>query len=539
MMYLKVIFGILIIFSTQSCKKDLETNHTSGNDKSLSPPNIILIMVDDMGWSDVGCYGGEIPTPHIDSLAAGGIRFTHFYNNARCCPTRASLMTGLYAHQTGIGQMTETPRPDDNSDWGTPGYQGYLNQNSVTIAEVLGSQGYNTYMTGKWHLGYHGKDKWPLQRGFDKYYGTLAGASSYFKPQGDRGITENNEPIKDIEQEGYYTTDEYTNKAIEYIEGNGEEKPFFLYLAYNAPHWPLQAKEEDIALFKEKYLIGWDSIRQARFSRQKEMGLINKNWKLSPRDERVRAWENLSPQEQEDVAYRMAVYAAQVYAVDYNIGKLRDYLKSKDLDKNTVIMFLSDNGACAEMYDELGSKSAGKINDPDFSGAVSYGIGWANASNTPFFEYKVKSYEGGIATPFIFNYSPLTSKKGGDIVNTRSSIRDVMPAILDITGTSYPETFKGNEIYRLEGRSFLPAVENGEQPDQEYLFWEHQNIGAVQKDDWKLVIHLADNTKELYHILDDRTETNDLSEHYPEVVDQLFTKWENWATKHYVFPKRL
>nr|WP_299346228.1 arylsulfatase [Allomuricauda sp.] len=528
---------MLCVMFLMGCKTSTKNEE---NVMAVNKPNIVLIMVDDMGWSDIGSYGGEIPTPNIDALAENGIRFKDFYNTARCCPTRASLLTGLYPHQTGIGQMTQTPKGPETFNWKTSGYQGYLNQNCVTIAEVLKADGYNTYMTGKWHLGYHGKEKWPLQRGFDRYYGTLAGASSFFKPHGNRGITIDNEEMVTIDEPHYYTTDKYTDVAIDYLKQNDSaEKPFFLYLAYNAPHWPLQAKEEHIALFKDKYLKGWDELRQERLARQVEMGLIDSTWNLSPRDHRVRPWEKLSTEEQEKVAYRMAVYAAMVYSVDENIGKLVSHLKENGKWENTAIFFLSDNGACAEMYHELGSKPDSLINDPNFGGAVSYGIGWANASNTPFFEYKVKSYEGGIATPFIAHFPKLIEENKGEVVNTVGTIRDIMPTVLELTGASYPKTSHGGEtIYDLEGQSLVPTFEEGQQANQEYLFWEHNYFGAVRKGDWKLVYDFKEDTKELFNLKEDRTETNDLSLEQPDLVAELDTKWQEWANSHQVYPKK-
>lgn len=509
---------------------------------SADRPNIILIMVDDMGWSDIGCYGGEIPTPHIDALAANGLRFTQFYNNARCCPTRASLMTGLYSHQAGIGQMSEDPYLDniDRHDYGTFGYRGYLNRNSVTLAEVLQSNGYHTYMTGKWHLGMHGDEKKPLQRGFEKYYGTLAGASSYFRPQGGRCLYEGDDPLPPPEEPDYYTTDAYTDKAIEYLKNQEDEQPFFLYLAYNAPHWPLHAKEADIALFKDRYHIGWDSIRQERRARQVEMGLIDPAWGLSVRDSRVRPWEQLAAEEKDTVAYRMAVYAAQVYAVDYNVGKLVNYLKAEGRLDNTLIIFLADNGACAETYDELGSRKFSRINDPDFSGAVSYGIGWANASNTPFFEYKVKPYEGGMSTPLILHYPGLIKQQGGKITAAKGHITDIMPTLVELSGSTYPAEFhNGEKIQPMAGASLVPVMEAGTRPEREYMFWEHQSYGAVRKGDWKAIVDLRANTWELFDLENDRTEHRNLAWEKPQLVSELAGKWYEWATTHHVFPKQL
>lgn len=509
---------------------------------SLDRPNIVLIMVDDMGWSDIGCYGGEIPTPRIDALAERGLRFNQFYNNARCCPTRASLMTGLYAHQAGIGQMSEDPYHErlNRHDYGTFGYRGYLNRNSVTLAEVLRENGYHTYMTGKWHLGMHGDEKKPLQRGFEKYYGTLAGASSYFKPQGGRCLYEGDDPLPPPEDPDYYTTDAYTDKAIAYLRAQSDDRPFFLYLAYNAPHWPLHAKPADIERFKRQYLIGWDSVRRARQERQIAMDLVEPEWGLSIRDQRVRPWTELSPGEQDSVAYRMAVYAAQVYAVDYNVGKLVDHLQANDQLDNTLIIFLADNGACAETYDELGSRSLSLINDPDFSGAVSYGIGWANASNTPFFEYKVKPYEGGLSTPLILHYPKLIDAQRGKITDAKGHITDIMPTLVDLSGGVYPtKSAGGDPIQPTVGRSLVPVMHTGRRAEPEYMFWEHQSYGAVRHGDWKAIVDLRANTWELFNLKSDRTEKNNLAWEQPDLVQELATKWYDWALNHHVFPKKL
>ena len=308
-------------------------------------PNIILIMVDDMGYSDVGCYGGEIPTPNIDRLAKSGVRYTQFYSTARSCPTRASLMTGLYAHQAGIGGMSEDPvpgrKPGDPSPRKPAAYQGYLNRNCVTIAEVLKSAGYHTYMAGKWHLGMHGQEKWPLQRGFDRFYGILAGASSYLRPHGGRGLTLDNTKLPPPEAP-YYTTDAFTDYAIEFLDSNkGDGKPYFLYLAYNAPHWPLHAKQEDIDKFLGKYDAGWEAIREARFRRQAELGLVDDSWELAEWESR--RWEDLTDTERKHSAMRMSVYAAQVYCMDYNVGRVLDWVEKSGEKDNTLIIFLSDN----------------------------------------------------------------------------------------------------------------------------------------------------------------------------------------------------
>ena len=363
-------------------------------------PNVVIFLVDDMGYSDIGCYGGEIMTPNLDKLASTGVRFTRFYNTSRSCPARASLMTGLYQHQAGIGQMSEDPgtfkkeTQRDINDWGSEGYQGYLNRNCVTIAEVLKENGYHTYMAGKWHLGMHGQEKWPLQRGFERFYGILAGAASYLRPEGGRGLTLDNEHLPAPESP-YYTTDAFTDHALQFVGEQKDDKPFFLYLAFNAPHWPLQAKEEDIQKFTKLYRSkGWDKIRQERYNRMQKMGIIDKNVGFAEWENR--SWDELTEKEKDESAYRMAVYAAQVHCVDYNVGKVIDYLKkTKQLD-NTLILFLADNGACAEPYLELGGGKQEDINNPACNNMPSYGRAWAQTSNTPFRKYKCRSYEGGM-----------------------------------------------------------------------------------------------------------------------------------------------
>ncbi|MCP9768328.1 arylsulfatase [Lacihabitans sp. LS3-19] len=502
-------------------------------------PNIVVIMVDDMGFSDIGCYGGEIPTPNIDKLAKNGLRFKQFYNTGRCCPTRASLLTGQYPHKVGIGLMAEDPEKPDAMHWGTHGYQGFLNRNCVTLAEVLKTNGYHTYMTGKWHVGMNEKEKWPLQRGFDHYYGILAGATSYLKPQGGRGLWLDNTKMAAPEDPNYYTTDAFTDYGLKFIKEQKDENPFFLYLAYNAPHWPLQAKAEDIEKFKNLYAVGWDEIRKNRLGRQIEMGLIDKNWGFSERDSRVRAWKNLSVAEQDAVAYRMAVYAAQVYAVDYNVGKVLDYLETSGKLDNTMIIFLADNGACAENYDELGSKDASLINDPDFSGAVSYGIGWANASNTPFFEYKVKPYEGGIATPMIVHY-PKHIKNTGKFTNEIGHLIDLMPTLVEVSGAKYPLTFHGeSSIYPMAGKSLLPILNGGKPNKREYLFWEHQDYCAVRKGDYKAIKKIKDIEWQLFDLKNDRTERNNIASENGNLVKEMEAKWHEWALENNVFPKRM
>jgi arylsulfatase len=370
-------------------------------------PDIIVIMVDDMGYSDLGCYGGEIDTPNIDSLAANGVRFTQFYNCARCCPTRASLLTGLYPHRAGIGHMTHQTQVAMNQTRAVARgpYQGYLSKNTVTIAEALRTAGYQTFMSGKWHVGSF-RPNWPKDRGFDHYYGILSGACNYWAPEGDRGLMDEDTPVTDL-PENFYTTDAFSQRAVDYVDGADPDRPYFLHLMYNAPHWPLHAWPEDIAKYKGKYKIGWDEIRERRAAKQKELGLFPDDLPLSPRDPECPPWDQIDsvPDMQgktyteDEWDHRMAVYAAMIDRVDQGIGKLLDKIREKrDLD-NTVIMFLADNGACAESHDPVPDVPAG----PRESDTACF-LPWANASNTPFRLFKHWLHEGGSATPFIFHW---------------------------------------------------------------------------------------------------------------------------------------
>lgn len=490
-------------------------------------PNIILVLTDDMGYSDIGCYGGEIPTPNIDKLAQNGLRFSHFYNTSRSCPTRASLITGLYQHQTGIGMMTT--EAGSNFDFGVEGYRGYLNKKCVTIAEVLGNNGYHTYMTGKWHLGSDTLYKRPLQRGFEEFFGSYQGAFSYFDPKGTRCLINGADTVR--APEGFYSTDAFTDKAISYIHKNRDGKPFFLYLAFNAPHWPLHAKETDIQKFVGKYMKGWDKLREARLKKQKKLGLFDEEMQLSPRDKRVRPWDEVSEEQKKLSDYRMAVYAAQVYAVDYNIGKLVKYLKKTNQLDNTLILFLSDNGACAEPYQEFGGGKQSEINDPEKSGAISYGVGWANLSNTPFRLYKNNATEGGIATPFIAHWPARIKSQKGKITGVTGHILNIMPTIVEATGAQYPKVYKGNAIQPLEGISLLPTLLGNEQTTDGYQFFEHSNNCAAKKGKWKAISKVGSDKWELYDLEADRTELHDVSAQYPDVTADLAARWHDWAIR--------
>ncbi|MEM6777468.1 MAG: arylsulfatase [Planctomycetota bacterium] len=497
---------------------------------AVERPNIVLIMADDMGYSDIGCYGGEIQTPNVDALAAGGLRFTQFYNTARCCPTRAALLTGLHQHQTGIGQMTETPQAPRSDN--RPAYQGFLNRNCVTMAEVLGTAGYHTYMAGKWHLGYHGQEKWPRQRGFDRFYGAIAGATSFFKPQGTRGVTLDNQNLDPPTDPDYYTTDAFTDYAVQFLNEQQDDAPFFLYLAYTAPHWPLQARPSDVQKYVGKYRdIGWDQLRRTRLAKQKQLGIVDDSVVLPERDEGVRAWDELTDQQRDQLDYRMAVYAAMVDRMDQNIGRVIECLEDQGELDNTLILFLSDNGGCAEPYKDLGGGRFSDINNPNVSGAVSYGQGWANASNTPFRKFKVFSHEGGIATPLIVHWPAGLKTEAGSLTHTPAQLIDVMPTILDVTGATYPNSFAGHDIHPLEGMSLFNTLRGNERDPAEWMYWEHAGHAAVRHGDWKALLPRRDNQWQLYDLSNDRQEQNDLAAAMPDLVAKMSAKWQAWASR--------
>lgn len=494
--------------------------------KKGSKPNILLIMADDMGFSDLGCYGSEINTPNIDRLAYEGMRFTQFYNAARCCPTRASLLTGLYPHQVGMGGMVVKEKGQNP----TGAYQGYLNENCVTIAEVLKKAGYRTLMSGKWHVGeFH--PVWPVDRGFDRYWGLISGAANYFNVS----RTKNHQPIrimaKDNEEiplptEDFYMTDAITENAVKMLNEN-ENKPFFQYVAYTAPHWPLHALREDIEKYRGKYKNGWHHLRSQRYQNMIKMGIISKDWKLSPRDDGTMNWDEVPDQDLMDL--KMAIYAAQIDRMDQGIGKILNTLERQGRLDNTLILFLSDNGACAESG-PLGRDFWNNGVTPGGEDSYqSYGQSWSNTSNTPFRLHKHWTHEGGISTPLIVHW-PEVIKKGGQLTDQPGHIIDIMATCVDVAKTSYPSVFHGNKIQSLEGRSLVPVFQGKTRIAHDYLFWEHEGNKAVRHGKYKLV---AEKGKEweLYDVEEDRSELNDLSSMQPEVFIKLRDQWNEWANK--------
>lgn len=496
---------------------------------AASRPNIVIILVDDMGYSDIGCYGSEIETPNIDRLAAHGLRFTQFYNAGRCCPTRACLMTGLHPHQVGIGHMTEPP----GQALGFEGpYQGFLNDQCETLASVLKSADYHTLMTGKWHLGYHQEKCWPLQRGFDRYYGCISGACNYFQPEGARGISDGNDPV-DV-GEGFYSTDAFTEMGMRFISEvtQQDDKPFFLYLAHNAPHWPLNAKWLDYQKYKGKYTEGWEALMKTRLAKQKSLGLFPDD--IAPAPHVGPKWDSLSAEQREDLDNIMAAYAGCIDAIDRNVGRLVRHLEQIGELDNTVIFFLSDNGACQE-GGILGQGNEEMIrNPPAGTAGVRQGLAWANASNTPFRLYKHFVHEGGAATPMIAHWpAGIPAAKQGKFVRQFGYLPDFMPTCVELAGATYP-TDKPPTV----GKSLVPALAGGEAAiHDEPIFWEHEGNAAMRWGNWKLVREY-EKPWELFNIAADRTEMNNLADSNRTKRDEMIREWKAWATKHQVaFPK--
>jgi arylsulfatase len=527
-----ILIGLITGFSSCQIKAITEVQR---QDTDLKKPNIILIIADDMGSSDLGCYGGEIQTPNLDLLAKKGVRYSQFYNAARCCPTRASLMTGVYPHQAGMGWMT-------NANLGTPQYRGDLSKNVVTIAEVLKQAGYDTYMTGKWHLSSTQKDEagvndnWPVQRGFDKYFGIVEGGANYFKLPVYSNNKKYNAP------ENFYLTNAISDSTVMFINqhfAKNSTDPMFMYVAYTAPHWPLHALDEDIKKYEGIYDVGWDKMRENRLKKQYEIGLWNKNIDLSQRDEKIPSWGSLSLKDKKDFARRMAIYAAQVDAMDQGVGKIVNKLKELNQLNNTIIFFLADNGGCAEFISSGKSKN---LNDSLVNTFESYRINWANVSNTPFREYKHWIHEGGIHTPLIVHWpNGIDKSLNNGFIRDYGHITDIMATCIELSGAEYPKTYHNNDIVEMQGTSLVPHFskkENHRGP----IFWEHEaNIG-MREGDWKLVAKTPENETfdvsrlELYNLSEDPTELNNLAKVYPKKLDSMYLAWEAWAQYVQVYP---
>lgn len=483
-----------------------------------------------MGFSDIGCYGSEIPTPNIDALAADGVRFTQFYNTARCSPTRAALLTGLYPHQAGMGHL------DNIIHEGTKGTQGKLRDDCVTIAEVLNSAGYLTCMTGKWHLGQQNGTP-PWVRGFARALNSPKGGV-YFRRQDDpSNLFLNGEKKKKTDPlfgDRWYSTDLWTTWGLKFIDdARAADQPFFLYLANCAPHFPLMAPAQEIAKFRDKYRDGWAKFRQERHRRQVELGIVDAKWPLSDIPPDVPAWDDLSDAEKDRFAHIMSIYAAMISRVDHNVGRLVAGLKERNQLDNTLILFLSDNGGNAE------SGPWGRYEGASPGGPrskVFLGQSWATLANTPFRRYKHFTHEGGISTPLVAHWpAGIPAERRGKLQPQPGHVVDVMATVVDVTGAKYPTEFNGHEIQPMEGVSLVPALAGAPLNRPNPIFWEHEGNRAIRRDQWKLVMKLG-GAWELYDVEADRTEQHDLAAEQPERVAQLSAQWDAWANRADVDP---
>jgi arylsulfatase len=484
-------------------------------------PNIILIMADDMGFSDIGPYGGEIETPALDSLAANGVRFSQFYNTGRCCPTRASLLTGLYPHQTGLGHMVSD---GDQTAQNGPGYAGGITGRCVTMAEVLKTAGYATYMSGKWHIAANeGTDfeSLPIQRGFDRFFGIYNGGANYFTgsaPSFHRLAVDNTIIPA---HENFYFTNDISDSAVKFISDHsvsGKDNPFFLYVAYTSPHWPLHALKQDIDKYRTRYTDGWEVLRAERYARMKAMGLIKDEWDLSARDGST--FSSVAADKQAELALRMAIYAAQVDCMDQGIGQITDALKTFEYFENTLIIFIADNGGCAE-GGELGGGAASQLESKE-GWVLSYGRVWANTSNTPFRLYKHWVHEGGISTPLIAHWpAGITLREEWE--PQPGHLVDLMPTFIEVAGAEYPRAYEGNLIIPMEGVSLVGAFHETPIQRENPIFWEHEGNRAVRDGKWKLVAQGGNGAWELYDMEADRSELNNLASTMTDKVNERRT----------------
>ncbi|MBF0198035.1 MAG: arylsulfatase [Planctomycetes bacterium] len=453
-------------------------------------PNILLIMVDDLGYADFGCYGGEIATPNIDQLASKGLRFTQFYNTAKCHSSRVSLLTGLYCNQAGSSKLSR----------------------ATTLAQVTSKAGYFTSMAGKWHL----KNE-PTDFGFQRYWGHLSGATDFFV--GDKTFRLNGEPWNDF-VDGFYVTDANVDYSIKFLdEAIASKKPFFHYIAFNAPHYPLQAKKEDIKKYLGRYDAGWEVIRKERFAKQKKLGLLPKETTLPPLPKHVPAWDSLTDKQRELESFRMAVFAAMVDSVDQNMGRLIDYLKENEAYDNTLIMLLSDNGACP-------FERSRNLDIPPWKGNsfLLYDASWATVGNTPFKHYKQTQHEGGISTPFIAHW-PKGIQSTGGYERMPSHLVDVMATVLELSDGIYP---KNDIVQPMQGKSLTPFFKGQSREPHDELYFEFGSCRALRQGDWKVASFYGCQW-ELYNIKEDRIEQNNLAKQHPERVKAMAERWTEIA----------
>ena len=528
---------ILALLIAAICFAFLDAANSHAKPLAKAPkPNILLIVADDLGYSDLGSYGGEIETPNLDALAENGIRLTRFYNTGRCCPSRVSILTGQYPHRVGVGHKV--------ADLGMPGYRGRVHGDALTIAQVLKSAGYRSFISGKWHLGTPD----PCDHGFEEFYGTLVSAQTFWDPDHYMRTPESRTKIE-YERGAFYGTDAVTDHAIEFLgrARSTPNQPWFLYLAFHAPHFPLQAPKETIAKYADKYQVGWDTVRETRLAKMKQLGIVPSETKLTPRSRYWDfgeyetginpAWVDLPEDRRLDSARRMAIYAAMIDRIDQNIGRIIQDLRTTIELENTLVIFMSDNGACAE-WDPFGFDISSSNQNILHRGEQietmggpgtfhSAGSAWANASNTPWRLQKHYNHEGGIASPCIIHW-PRGNVRRGAIEDQPTHIIDLMPTILELTAASYESPLD------LVGKSLVPLM-TSDTDQHRTLYFEHEGNRAVHDGKWKLVA-LNDQPWELYDMDVDRTELNDLKQEFPDQLKRLQKLWDEWAEANHVTP---
>ncbi|WP_375582620.1 arylsulfatase [Cyclobacterium xiamenense] len=509
---------LLVLLAVAGCSQD----HSK---RRSERPNIVIVLADDLGYSDLGCYGSEIATPTLDALAKNGLQFQRFYNAARCCPTRASLLTGLYPHEAGMGGMVSSISSEPD-----PGpYQGFLSKESATVAELLRDAGYATYMSGKWHVG-EKREHWPRMRGFDRYFGLISGGSSYFELDKDPArlrLMALDDDLWEPPKDNFYMTDAFSDHAVDFVRDHAAqspEKPFLLYLSYTAPHWPLHALPEDIRKYRGRYAIGWDSLREERYQRQLEIGLLPTGFRLSPRESGVPAWEEVA--DKADWEKRMEVHAAMVDRMDQGIGRLISELKVNGMLENTLVLFLSDNGASPE--DISGRNLHKPGSEIGYPGSyVAFKKPWAIAATTPFRRYKRWLEEGGIVTPLVVHWPAGLRAKG--ITRETGHVVDIMATCLDLANVPYPETYRGTPLRPLRGKSLRPVFEGGIMDKNREWYWEHFGHRAMRKGKWKTISKAPEFHWELFDLDADPTELREVGLQNPQVLEAMIRDYAGWA----------
>lgn len=525
-------------------------------------PNVVVVVADDLGYSDVGCFGGEVRTPNLDALARDGVRFTSFYNAARCCPTRASLLTGLYPHQAGVGAM--------NARTALPAYAGALKPTMPTIAEVLKSAGYKTAAVGKWHVSNttqrpdHLKDlnrqtfpetfspveQYPTRRGFDEYWGTLWGVVDYFNPF---SLVDGETPVRELPAD-FYLTDAINAHAVDYVERQaGSTQPFFLYVAHCAPHWPLHARPEDIAKYRDQYNDGYETIRTARYRRMVASRLIDPKTTPLSGPAGVKTFAAMTPAERRFQAGLYQAHAAMIDRMDQGLGDVFAALKSAGKWENTLIVFLSDNGASPERYPDSGYDRPSLARDGrpirydagdlttlagDEHTFFYLGPDWAHVANTPYRKAKASQYHGGERTPLIAHWPAGITVPAGSFVRARGHVIDLMPTALDVAGAAMPASFAGQSPHAMQGISLLPLLRGASDLAPRALFGEHEGgRSVIAADGWKLIKDRGEDAWHLYDLNTDETEMTDRLAEQPERAEKMRAMWDAWAKENEVLPK--